>query len=52
MRELAVKLDITYNDLASEVQRIKAKLKHCVRKCQSELRAARVPCKEKEWNVK
>lgn len=40
MRELAVKLGITYNDLSSEVQRTRAKLKHCVRKCRSELRDA------------
>lgn len=35
-RELAVKLGITYTDLMSEVQRIRAKLQHCVGKCMSE----------------
>ena len=35
-RELAAKLAITYTDLLSEVQPIRAKLQHCVRKCMSE----------------
>jgi DNA-directed RNA polymerase specialized sigma24 family protein len=34
-RELAAKLDITYNDLRVEVHRIRAKVKHCVSKCLS-----------------
>jgi len=36
MRLLAAKLGITDNGLMSEVRRLKAKLRHCVRKCMSE----------------